>query len=559
MIHLFSPSNLFNYYNNSILIGSLVNNYIFTLTHGISNFGKNNRSYLLLWRDIMQTKLPQYPESYWRELEFPTFPKLDKDITVDVAIVGGGITGITAAHILGQSNMKVALIEAGKILTGTTGHTTAKLTAQHGLIYDELINHFGVEKAKLYYEASSGALQFVKNLVTNSNIDCDFLDQDAYIYSTTEEYQQKLEKEKEAYDKLRITGALEGSIPFQIDIKNVLKMSNQAQFHPTKYLTHLVKNLNNQVQLFEYTTAEDIEDIESEKPVVVTRYGKRITCSYVIMASHFPFYDIPGLYFARMYAERSYVLGVKTDNPYPGGMYISADDPTRSIRFTPYNGEDLLLIGGESHKTGQGIDTFKHYEALQQFAERTFSVKEIPYRWSAQDLITLDKIPYIGPVTETKQRILVATGYRKWGMTNGTAAAMVLSDFILGKQNGLLELYNPSRFESDPSLKKVISINADVAKHLIKGKLEYIPKSPNDLGKDEGAVVLVNGKRAGGYRDEHGALHLVDTTCRHLGCECEWNHGDRTWDCPCHGSRYSYDGEVLNGPALKPLKKIEEA
>lgn len=507
----------------------------------------------------MPNKLPQFPESYWRELEFPTFQKLDKDIHVDVCIVGGGITGITAAHILGQNNIKVALIEAGKIQSGTTGHTTAKLTAQHGLIYDEYISHFGIEKAKQYYDANSQALQYVKNNVEQMNIDCDFLEQDAYIYAQTDQYVQKIEQEAKAYEKLKIQSGQVDKIPFDINIKTALVMTNQAQFHPTKYLTHLVKNLNkDQVQLFENTAAIDIENDEGDKPVVVTRDKKRVTCSFVLIASHFPFYDKAGLYFARMYQERAYVLGIKTDSPFPGGMYISADSPNRSLRFTPYNGEDLILVSGDSHKTGQGIDTFKHYEALQQFAEKVFNVKEIPYRWSAQDIYTLDKIPYIGPVTQTKQRILVATGFRKWGMTNGTVAAMILSDFILGKQNGFLELYNPSRFDADPDIMKFISYNADVAKHLIKGKLEFVPTHPEDIKNNEGAVVMVNGRRAGGYRDENGHLYLVDTTCTHMGCECEWNHGDRTWDCPCHGSRYSFKGEVIDGPAKKPLKLINE-
>lgn len=507
----------------------------------------------------MHNKLPQYPESYWRELTFPTFPKLEEDIHVDVAIVGGGITGITAAHILSQHNVKVALIEAGEILNGTTGHTTAKITAQHGLIYDELISHFGIEKAKQYYDASSQAIQYIKDTVNKLQIDCDYFEQDAILYAISDEYAPKIQKESQAYEKLKLSGKLVDSIPFDIQIKNGLSMSSQAQFHPTKYLSHLVKEINkaNQVQLFEHTTAIDIEDVDSDKPVVITRDGKKISCNFVLIASHFPFYDKPGLYFARMYQERSYVLGVKANIDYPGGMYISADSPTRSIRFTPYNGEDLLLIGGESHKTGQGIDTFKHYEALQKFAEKNFSVKEILYRWSAQDIYTLDKIPYIGPITKNKQRILVATGYRKWGMTNGTAAAMVLSDFILGKQNEFLELYSPSRFDADPDIKKAISYNADVAMHLIKGKLEFIPTQPEDLKNDEGSVVMINGKRSGCYRDTDGKLHIVDTTCTHLGCECEWNHGERTWDCPCHGSRFNYTGEVMDGPAVQPLKKLD--
>ncbi|HLO10766.1 MAG TPA: FAD-dependent oxidoreductase [Pseudoneobacillus sp.] len=507
----------------------------------------------------MQNNLPQYPKSYWREIEFPTFPQLDKDLMVDVAIVGAGITGITAAHILSQNNVKVALIEAGRILTGTTGHTTAKITAQHGLIYDELINHFGMEKARKYYDASSQALNFIKNKVNESNLDCDFLEQDALIYATTDEYAEKIQNELRAYEKLKINGGPIDRIPFDIDIKNGIKMMNQAQFHPTKYLTHLVKNINSDlVQLFENTTAMDIENADGDKPVVVTKEGKRISCSFVIVASHYPFFDGLGFYFTRVYQERSYIIGIKSETRYPGGMYISADDPTRSLRFTPYNGEDLILIGGENHKTGQGIDTFKHHEALKQFADKVFPSNEILYRWSAQDLITLDKVPYIGPITENKQRILIATGYRKWGMTNGTAAAMMLSDFILGKQNSYLELFAPSRFQADPSIKEFVSINADVAKHLIKGKLEFVPRDPHLLSNDEGSIVTVNGQRAGGYRDENGELHLVDTTCTHLGCECEWNHAEKTWDCPCHGSRFSYTGEVMNGPALKPLKRIGE-
>jgi glycine/D-amino acid oxidase-like deaminating enzyme/nitrite reductase/ring-hydroxylating ferredoxin subunit len=508
----------------------------------------------------MQTQLPQYPESYWRDMVFPTFSKLDENASVDVAIVGAGITGITAAYLLGQNGVKVALLEAGSILNGTTGHTTAKVTAQHGLIYDEFISHFGMEKARQYYEANTSALAFVKETVEKLQIDCDFLEQDAYIYSVSEKYQQKVETELAAYEKLKIKGELVDSIPFNISIKNAIKMPSQAQFHPTRYLTHLVENMNrSNVSFYENTTAVDIEGEDSDKPTIVTRDGKRVQCNFIIIASHFPFYDKPGLYFARMYQERSYVLGVKADIKYPGGMYLSADTPSRSIRFTPYNGEDLLVIGGESHKTGQGIDTFKHYEALQQFVKDTFQVKEIPYRWSAQDIYTLDKLPYIGPITKTKQRILVATGYRKWGMTNGTAAAMVLSDFILGKQNGFLDLYSPSRFDADPDIKNAISYNADVAKHLIKGKLELINRQPEDLAIDEGAAVMFKGKRAGGYRDKDGKLHLVDTTCTHLGCECEWNHGERTWDCPCHGSRFSYTGEIFEGPALQPLTKLDEA
>jgi len=311
--------------------------------------------------------------------------------------------------------------------------------------------------------------------------------------------------------------------------------------------------------VYENTVVVDLEEEESAQPKVITKDGQRVTCKHVVIASHFPFYDKPGLYFARMYADRSYAIGIKTDQPYPGGMYVSADSPSRSIRYTPLeDGQHLLILGGENHKTGQGIDTLTHYQALETFAKDVFDLQEYHYRWSAQDLVTLDNVPYIGPVTEAKEHILVATGYKKWGMTSGILAGHLLTDYIMNRDNPYKELYAPSRFDADPDLKKTISFNADVAKHFVKGKLEFVPKDPGDLKIGEGSVVMHNSQRAGAYKDENGKLYIVDTTCTHLGCECEWNHAEKTWDCPCHGSRFSYAGDIVEGPALKPLKKLSE-
>jgi Rieske Fe-S protein len=257
-----------------------------------------------------------------------------------------------------------------------------------------------------------------------------------------------------------------------------------------------------------------------------------------------------------MYADRSYVIAAKTKKKYPGGMYLSSNDKlSPSIRCVTINGEDVVLIGGGSHKTGQGKKTSEYYKALEVFGEETFGLEEIPYRWSAQDLITLDKIPYIGKLTSGQPNILVATGYRKWGMTNGTAAALILRDIVLGKKNPYKELYTPSRLHLYPSIKNVITENANVVGELIKGKLEEPHTKIKDLSNDEGAVISIQGQRKGAYRDKNGKMHIVDTTCTHIGCEVQWNDGDRTWDCPCHGSRFSYTGEVIEGPAEKPLQK----
>lgn len=503
-----------------------------------------------------ESMLPQFPEPIWRDtIKLPSFAKLREDLTVDVAIIGGGISGITTAYLLSKQGLKVAIIEAGKLLNGTTGHTTAKVTAQHGLIYDEFIQHFGEEKAKLYYEANTEALHFIKRTANELRIDCDFSQDDAYIYTNSDDYLSKLDKETSAYEKLRISGGKVPSMPFDIDMKAAIVMKEQGQYNPLKFLKVLVQEFTNSGGvIFENTTASEVE--KGTNPIVTTGDGHHLTCNYLVSCSHFPFYDGKGFYFTRMYAERSYLLAIRTKMKYPGGMYLSAESPTRSLRNTHFNGEDLVIIGGEGHKTGHGTNTLKHYENLAIFGHQHFGIDEIVNRWSAQDLTTLDKIPYIGHITKDTPNIFVATGYRKWGMTNGTAAGLLLSNLILKKESPYQELYSPSRFYSDPSIKHFIQQNSDVAGHFIAGKVDIVHKSVEDLQNDEGAVVKVNGQKAGCYKDLNGRVFFVDTTCTHLGCDVEWNNGERTWDCPCHGSRFSYDGQVVEGPADKPLKRI---
>lgn len=503
------------------------------------------------------SKLPRFPEPYWRKsTKLPSFPKLQKDVRVDVAVVGGGITGLTSAYLLAKSGAKVAVVEAGSILNGTTGHTTAKITSQHSLIYDELISHFGEENAGLYYQANDDALQFIKSLVREKKIDCDLTEEDAYIYTNSNQEMDKLLKEFKAYEKLGVTGGeYVSSLPIPVEAMAAVVMRNQAQFHPLKFLRYLVDAFTEMGgQIYENTTAVDIE--EGNEPVVTTRDSYKVRCSQLIVSSHYPFYDAKGFYFSRMHVNRSYVLAVKTEKEFPGGMYINAETPTHSLRSTDWDGEQLVLFGGYSHKTGQETNTHQYYEALEGFAAKTFGIKEIPFRWSAQDPTTQDKLPFIGNYSASTERIFVATGYNKWGMTNGINAALLLTDLVLMKDNPYKDLFDPQRFNVDPQLKNFVVHNVNVAKELVKGKLERPSLSPEDLGNDEGAVVTVNGKRAGAYRDVDGKLHIVDTTCTHLGCELKWNDGDRTWDCPCHASRFSSKGDVLEGPAEMPLEKI---
>jgi len=502
--------------------------------------------------------LPTYPESLWIQSieDLPSFPKLQHDIEADVTVVGGGISGITTAYKLTQAGFKVVLLEAGKLLHGTTGHTTAKLTAQHHLIYDELIKQEGKEKAGLYYKANQDARKLMESLIEKHAIDCDLQAQDAYIFTNSDEYLHKLQNEMSAYETLGISGAYLDRIPLDVPAKAAVRMDGQSQFHPLQYMAALVKMVSQSGgHLYEQSTALDIQ--EGPHPKVKTADGYSVTCKHVVICSHFPFYDGYGFYFARMHAERSYVLGIKTNMTYPGGMYISAEEPSRSIRSAASSdGTPLLIIGGQNHKTGQGICTINHYEALQGYASQYFNATDIVYRWSAQDLVTGDKLPYIGRITSSSPNVYIATGFKKWGMTSSTAAAMLISDLIQEKSNEYEELFAPSRSLSLKTVKNLAADNLDVAKHLISGKLELTRRKPEDLAPDEGSAVTVHGSRAGAYRDKEGKLYVVDTTCTHMGCEVEWNDGERTWDCPCHGSRFSITGEVMEGPAEKPLKSV---
>lgn len=507
-------------------------------------------------------QLPNQSSSYWTKFmqnqEELKFNKLQNDLETDVVIVGAGIVGILTAYQLVSNGVKVALVEASEVMNGTTGYTTAKITAQHGLIYDKLIKSVGEEKAKLYYQANMDGLEFIHSLYKEEEIDCDYEEQDAILYAETEKFEKKINSEFEAYQKLGIPGKLVEKLPLPYPIKNAIIMPNQAQFHPVKFLGHVLNMfVKKGGQVFEQSPVEAIEDGDKGSVQVKVNNGHTIDCSKVVIASHYPFYDMQGLYFSRLSPKRSYVVAAEIKEDLPDGMYISADQPTRSIRHTKDRDKTLVLFGGESHKTGQSENPFKHYEALKDFAERYYTVNDLPYRWSAQDLETLDYVPYIGPYSSSKNHIFVATGFGKWGMSNGAVAALILTDLVQGEENPYFDLFTPTRSEKHiQSAGKFIKENVNVAKELIKGKLADKDISPDELKPDEGSIVTFNGKRAGAYRDHTGNVCVVDTTCTHMGCEVKWNNGERSWDCPCHGSRFAPNGEVIEGPAVKPLERL---
>lgn len=497
------------------------------------------------------------PESYWLSSTQPlNYPALDGDIEVDILIIGGGLAGIACAYQLLGQGASLAILEGNTVLGGVTAHTTAKITSQHGLIYDKIKTTMGDELAQQYADANQWAIHEIKRISDKHDIQCDYVTESAYIFTQEEKQLQKIEKEVNAAADLGIKASFVDSIPFNMPIKGAVRFDDQARFHPLKFGLGVVKYVTEQgVQIFENSRAIDIE--ENDGYVVTTSQGKRVTAKKVIIATHYPFYNKHGMYFARIYTERAYALAIKAKEKFPGGMYINADDPARSMRNQETQDGEIILVIGDHHKTGQGMSMVKHYEALVDFANTLFTVQDIPYRWSTQDCMTIDGLPYVGNYTSNTPNLYVATGFQKWGITNSIVSSVILKDLIIHGKSPWQDVYNPSRKTIVASAKNFIVENINVAEQLLDGKLSQLPKNIN-LEPGDAGVFRIDGKRIGAYRDRQGNLHLVNTTCTHMGCELNWNSAEESWDCPCHGSRFTYEGKIITGPAVKPLRASDD-
>ncbi len=498
-------------------------------------------------------KLPSAPQSYWlASAQPPAYPALDEDLTADVAIVGGGITGLTAAFLLKKAGLRVALLEAGRIAHGVSGHTTAKITSQHSLIYDKIEKALGKERARQYANANETAIKRMGEIIEANSIECDFSRLPAYVYTHMEEYAKKLEDEAKAAESAGIKAHLLDSAPLPFPVRAAMRFDGQAQFHPLKYLIRLTElAVRDGCRVFEHTRAIDLH--EGKTCSVITDKGFKVSAERVVLATQYPFYDRHGLYFSRLYPQRSYILAVHARNDFPEGMFITAEDPGRSLRCQPSGEGGLVLVGGEHHKTGHGVNTMEHYEKLRDFAVRSFDVSEIPFMWSAQDYTSADEIPYAGYLTSGRQNIYVAAGFAKWGMTNSYAAASVITDLITGGTSPWADVYDPSRFTPGASAKNFVVENTDVAGNFISGKLSAAPESI-DIKPGEAGYTLYEGAKAGVYMDMQGNPHYVETSCTHLGCGLKWNNAELSWDCPCHGSRFTYEGDIISGPAHRSIK-----
>lgn len=496
-------------------------------------------------------------DSYWiKSTPTTDYDKLVEDISVDCVVIGGGITGITTAFLLQQQGLKTIIIEKGRICLGTTGHTTGKITSQHNLIYSYLIDNFGKKPAKQYADANQQAIRFIIDMVNEYDIDCDLNIEPSYVYTTDKENNILINKELVAALSLGLPAEYVDSTDLPFGIEGGIRFLNQAQFHPRKYILELANLfVKNGGKIYENTQAIDIDPKKS----IVTTDSNTITANNIVIATHYPFYSKGHLYFARMSPYTSYVIGIDGKSKLKKGMYISCDRDTRSFRYTEDANNSLLLVGGQTHKTGQSEDDDENnnYKILMDYTNELYCDVSMQYKWSAQDYITIDKVPYIGLLNVDYDNIYVATGYGKWGMTNGTVAAMIIKDLIVDGTNPWQEIFNPSRAFTMDSIKSMFADSVNTGSEFVSSRFKITSDEIKRLKPTEGIVVKVDNKTIGAYLDENNKLYLVDTTCPHMKCKVQFNDAEKTWDCPCHGSRFNYDGTFIDGPANENLKRIE--
>ena len=473
--------------------------------------------------------------SIWQNETIPPHSPLEGDVRADVCVIGAGVAGLNLAYLMKKAGLKVVVAEASRVGAGTTSRTTGKITAQHDLIYDFLARTSGDEAGRVYAQINQRALETYAQIIRDEKIDCDFTRADSFAFAHGD--WTSLENERKAMGKAGLDAYLAHASELPFPVTASLGLRNQAHFHPMKYLAALARLV---------PVYEDTRALEIEGNVVRTPRGK-ITADHIVVATRFPFVNAPGYYFLRMHQEMSCALALEGPRPLLG-MHIDMADGGLSLR--PW--QSLTLVCSGSWRTGENKGN--QYAELERKAADMFPGAKPVARWSAEDCVTQDRLPFVGHYGAHTQNLYVATGFGKWGMSLSMAAALILTEMIGGTESPAARLFSPRRAPihgmkalGDDMIASVVGF----ARHLT------IPDDAlSDVRKGEARVVEHDGRKIGAYRDENGALHTISLTCPHLGCLLRWNPDDLSWDCPCHGSRFDFDGNLLDGPAQDNLPPL---
>jgi glycine/D-amino acid oxidase-like deaminating enzyme/nitrite reductase/ring-hydroxylating ferredoxin subunit len=502
-------------------------------------------------------------ESYWMATSRDTdFPALQDDLSVDVVVVGGGIAGLSAAWELTERGRRVAVLDSGRVAAGITGYTTAKLSSQHTLIYGRLARERGEDAAALYARSQQEALQRVAEIAGQLGVDCELEWVPSITYTTAGQRVDEFRAEAAAAVRAGLAASYLTSTSLPFPIAAAVRVEDQAQFHPRRYLLALAAALIARGGvIFENTRVTGLA--EGNPCRVTTTSGHSVDATDVVVATHYPIFD-RSLLFTRLTPHAELVVAAEVDASVdPGGMFITPDEGVRSVRTAPRgDGRRLLIATGEAHTPGSpgtgGVAA--RLERLVEWTGRCFGVKEFSYQWAAQDNDSTDGLPFVGPLQAGARHAYVATGFGGWGMTNGAMAGRLLAATITGEELPWAGMYDPRRFSPFREGPSMAAAQAKVGAHFVGDRvraLTRIGRSVDSLANGEAAVVRVGARTCAAYRDEDGAVHAVSARCTHLGCLVQFDEVEREWACPCHGSRFSVDGEVVHGPAIKPLPRVE--
>ncbi len=461
----------------------------------------------------------------------------------DVVVLGAGIAGLTAAYLLAEAGRSVLVLEANEVAAGVSGNTTAKVTAQHALLYHRLDR----QTAAAYGASQLAALEWI----AAQDVECDLERADSHVYLTEPDQRDLLRAEATAAAAAGLPADYLDEVDLPVGAVGAVRFRDQAQFHPRRWLLGLAEKIESlDGRIVEGVRATGVRE---GTPTIVRTTAGAVRAAQVVVATHYPVFD-RGLFFARLDPVRDLVLA----GPAPtdvAGMYLDGDTHY-SVRTAPVDGVRHLIVGGEHYRVGDHVDVLARYRRLADWARDRLGLTDIRYRWSAHDLSTVDGLPYVGRYHPRAKNLWVATGFGQWGMTGGTAAGLLLRDLVLDRANDHAALYDPNRF-SLRAAGNLVSNNATVAKFLAGDHLRALRADGlSDLPADAATVTRRGGSMVAAYRDDSGALHAVSARCTHLGCLVAFNNAERSWDCPCHGSRFDVDGQVIQGPAVRPLRRI---
>lgn len=475
---------------------------------------------------------------------------------LDCLVIGGGITGLTAALLLQQAGKQTAIAEAHTIGFGTTGGTSAHINTFADTTYAEAESAFGEEGARLFARAIREGAELISNNVSTLNIDCDYESKTGYLYAEDEEQIKQLEEIYTAALKVGVPVNYTANVPTPVPFEKALAFEGQAQFDPIKYINGLKKAyIKAGGILFEHTL---IEKVDSKIGMHEAHANKlAITAKAIIYATHMP--PNISVFNFECAPYRSYVIAVKLKGgKYPDALIYDSQEPYHYVRTHRIDGEDLLLVGGLDHKTGHE-DPEKAFAELEKYTKDYYAVSSVKYRWSSQYYIPADGLPYIGQMPLTADGIYCATGYNGNGMMLGSIAGRILGDLVIANDTPYRQLFNPARIKPIDSFSEFVKENADVAYHFIADRFNVKKTdSLKRLAPGAGKLLEVDGKKIAAYKDEQGNIHALNPVCTHAGCIVAWNAEERSWDCPCHGARYDIEGNVLTGPATRNLKTITD-